>query len=325
MFETRQEVSKSEAREAIRSFGADLAGFVRTDHLERLMPEGTAPSTIASSMKTMVVFAKRTLRGVVRARHLQTKQLAGGRTLRALDHMGGRLASYLEALGYPSLPVASGMFDFERRLPEDITPAGQGSYLLRVAAVESGLGTWGLNMMVLTPQFGPRVYLSGVLTELELDSDPKLAAELCPGLEECGRCAAICPEDAIPRQAAIGASLDSYRGLDRAACCRSSQPYGFDAFVTHLTGVLQSLDSAGMWSRMIDARGRKTGETWSEMAIMKEGAMTGCSHCTQVCPVGADFAEMPEPVRREHFGGFVRIENVGPPLRRKTVANWNLQ
>jgi epoxyqueuosine reductase QueG len=324
MFETREPVSKSAVREAVLSFGADMAGIVRADRLQELAPE-SSPATLAPSMKTMVVFAKRTLRGVIKARHLQTKQLAGGRTMRALDHMGGRLASWIEERGYPSLPVASGIFDFDRRVPEDITPAGQGSYLLRLAAVESGLGTWGLNTMVLTPQFGPRVYFSGVLTQLEIESDAPLGRELCLGLEECGRCAAICPEDAIPREAPVGADVSSYRGLDRAACCRSSQPYGFNAFVTHLTGLLQSLDSTEMWSRMIDARGRKTGETWSEMAIMKEAAMTGCSHCTQVCPVGVDFTEAPEPLRRSCSEGFVRIENVGPPLRRKTVSNWNVQ
>ena len=48
-------------------------------------------------MRTFVVLAKRTLRGVSWARHLASKQLAGGRTLRALDHVGETLARAFES------------------------------------------------------------------------------------------------------------------------------------------------------------------------------------------------------------------------------------
>ena len=329
MFETREPTTRADIRQAVLSFGANLTGIVGTDRLEQLAPGQCA--TIASSMRTFVVFAKRTLRGISWSRHLQSKQIAGGHTMRALDHIGSRLCHLLEGRGYPSLPVPAGFFDFEKRVPEDVTPAGQGSYLLRLAAVEAGLGTWGLNNMVLTPEFGPRVYFGGAMTELEVENDQALQSELCLGLEECGRCAAICPEDAIPRQARVGAELHTYRGLDRAACCRSSQPFGFGAFINHASEVVQTLDSAEMWERVLGVRGRKTGEVWAEMAIMKEGSITGCSQCVQVCPVGADYddlkksphrqQDLPENLPRDYSGGFVKVEHIGPTSRRGWVAN----
>jgi ferredoxin len=306
------------------SLGADLVGFAAVDDLEAELPDTTRPSTLAAGMSTLLVIAKRTLRGVTWARHLPSKQLAGGRSLRALDHVAESIARALERGGWTSLPISSAALDFVRRGPLDLTPAGQGSSLLRHGAVAAGLGTWGLNLMVLTPEFGPRVHLGGVLTALALAPDRRIDGELCLGLEECGRCAAICPEDAIPRRAPVGAGPAACRGLDGAACARSSQPFGFRAFTDHLAQIVEGGAAKEMWSRM---RNRKTGEMWSEMAMMKEAALTGCSECVQVCPVGEDFArikdtphrrsDLPEPLPHTVVDGMVEVPNLGPQVRRK--------
>jgi ferredoxin len=331
MFEgTPQQIRAEELRSKAHELGADLVGFTAVDGLERRTPPALQPSTLAAGMNTFVVFAKRILRGVVWSRHLPTKQLAGGRVLRELDRIGGRLCDWLEERGHIALPVPAGSLDFERRQPEGLTPAGQGSFLLRLAAVEAGLATWGLNSMVLTEAFGPRIYLGGVMTRLSLPADPKIDRELCLGLEQCGRCAAICPEDAIPRRAPLGAPLDSVRGLDAAACARSSQPFAFRAFAEHVAMILEDTDGERMWTRM---RGRKSGEIWTEMAVMKEAAVTGCSECLQVCPVGEDYAafagtphrraDLPEEVAKIVQDGFVEICNVGPQVRRKKT--WDFE
>ena len=200
---------------------------------------------------------------------------------------------------------------------------GSGFALLRHAAVAGGLGTWGLNLMVLTREFGPRVHFGGVMTTLALEPDPRHRAGALPGLEQCGRCAAICPEDAIPRRAPVGAPTAACRGLDAAACARSSQPFGFHAFTEHLGHIVDGGETKEMWARM---RTRKTGEMWSEMAMMKEAALTGCSECVQVCPVGADYDAIKRPRTaatispipcRTRRGRMVEVPNLGPQVRRK--------
>ncbi len=319
-------LSREELQQTARSLGADLVGFVGTDRLESLAPAELRPSTIDPESKSVIVFGKRTLAGVVWSRHLPSKQLAGGHNLRRLDHIGHELTDLLEERGHPSVPISSGALDFEKRGPDNITPAGQGSYLLRLAGVESGLGTWGLNMMVLTPQYGPRVYWGGVLTRLPVEGGVPIESELCLGLEECGRCAAICPEDAIPRRARASAPLTEIRGLDCNACARSSQPFGFQTFVDHTAEILKTQDATEMWGRM---RNRKSGEIWAEMAMMKEASLTGCSDCTQVCPVGDDYArvqnsphrkeDLPESIPRSYQDGFVEVAHLGPKVRRNTT------
>jgi len=65
---------------------------------------------------------------------------------------------------------------------------------LKRAAVLSGLGTQGKNSLLITPDFGPRVFLIAVLTSAELKSDSPFEHDFC---EDCERCIKACPTNAI--------------------------------------------------------------------------------------------------------------------------------
>ncbi len=43
----------------------------------------------------------------------------------------------------------------------------------------------GLNNMLLTEEFGPRVYLCGMMTNVEVEPDEPMKTELCLGLVDC--------------------------------------------------------------------------------------------------------------------------------------------
>ncbi len=302
-----------------RELGLELAGFASTARLEQTVPERYRPSRLAAHMKTLIVVAKKSYTGLAVAHHSGTRQYWGGRLVKRLEEICFKLAQFLEASGSASFPVSSLMVDFGEREGLDLCPAGQGSPLLKMAALEAGLGTLGLNNMLLTPEFGPRIYLGGVLTEAELEPGKPLERELCLGLEECGLCAAVCPEDAIPRRARRGAPLSEYRGLDAVACARSSQPLGARRFKEHVTEILQKKDhSDQMWSLL---GSRLTGAFWQEMIMIKEGTFMGCSACVNVCPVGEDYRQPRDPlgsvseVRKTLTEELVEIENVGAALK----------
>jgi ferredoxin len=299
-----------------RELGLDLIGFAAAASLESRVPEPYRPSRIAAHMKTLVVVAKRSYAGFVVAHHGGTKQFWGGRIIKRLDETCLKLAAFIEGFGASAFPASSLMVDIAERDGLDLCPAGQGSPLLKAGAVEAGLGTLGLNLMLLTPEFGPRVYLGGVLTDAEIAAGRPLTKELCLGLEECGRCAAVCPEDAIPRRARRGADLEKVRGLDAAACARSSQPLGPRRFKQHLADILSKRDDKEeMWSEI---GSRLTGAFWQEMLMIKEGAFTGCSACVGACPVGADYRQLSErqpglsfEVNKSVTADTVEIENAG--------------
>jgi len=273
-----------------RELGLDLIGFASARSLEAKVPDRYRPSRIAEQMPTLIVVAKSSYSGFVVAHHAATKQFWGGRIIKRLDETCVKLAVFLESYGATAFPVSSLMVDMGEREGLDLCPAGQGSPLLKAAAVEAGLGTLGLNLMLLTREFGPRVYLGGVLTSFEVEPGRPLTKELCLGLEECGRCAAVCPEDAIPRQALRGTPLAEVRGLDAIACARSSQPLGPRRFKEYLAQIFLTRDRLEtMWSLI---GSRLTGAFWQEMLMVKEGAFTGCSACVNVCPVGEDYQRL---------------------------------
>ena len=51
----------------------------------------------------------------------------------------------------------------------------------RHAAVRAGLGEFGLNNVVVTPEYGPRVRFNSVITQAELEPSPLLKEKVCPG------------------------------------------------------------------------------------------------------------------------------------------------
>ena len=285
-------VNQEFVKECGQDLGLDLIGLAAVARLEELLDEPNRPSDLAAPTGTLVVVARKSFTGLNLSHHSGTRQYWGGRIIKRLDETCLKLACALESQGAACFPVSSLMVDFAQKDGIELCPAGQGSPLLKMAAVEAGLGTLGLNGMLLTPEFGPRVYLGGVLCEAEIPAGQPLEQELCLGLEECGLCAAACPPAAIPLQAPRGAVLSEYRGLDAHACSRVSQPLGLHRFKSHLKDVFAHRDRPDdMWSVV---GSRTSGALWQEMIMVKEGIFTGCSTCLDICPVGDDF----DPSRR---------------------------
>jgi ferredoxin len=306
-----------------RECGFDLVGFTNTERLDAKLPVEEQPLTISTTLKTLLVLGKHIPNGVSGAADRAQKQYSCGQIAQVIETSSRELGYWLEHNGAMAATLPALIIDFTRENSAAAnTPAGQGSRLLRAAAVESGLGTWGLNHAVLTRQYGPRVYFGGLLTNLALAHDLPLTEELCLGLEACGRCAAICPEKAIPLRAAAGADLASVRALDAAACLKSAHPAGPDAFVRHFRAIFAARGADQ--KSLIDSA--TTRELWQSLAVLRQGAFTGCMECLQVCPVGVDSAavqasahrkrDFPAGITIHRNAGSVTVEPVGPQWRR---------
>ena len=67
---------------------------------------------------------------------------------------------------------------------------------LRIAAFLCGLGEIGYSKMLLTPEFGPRVRVGIIITDMELEPDPIMEpGTLC---NRCMACVRECPGGCIP-------------------------------------------------------------------------------------------------------------------------------
>lgn len=106
-----------------------------------------------------------------------------------LDQYTYRLTELLNREGYPSVFVPRdgyGSIEVLRKKPVAF-------FSHRHAAVLAGLGSFGVNNMVLTKEYGPRIRFGSVLTSARIPSDP-LSDDLCI---RCSLCVRSCPVHAL--------------------------------------------------------------------------------------------------------------------------------
>ena len=72
--------------------------------------------------------------------------------------------------------------------------------ILPALAVDAGLGELGRLGYVMTKEFGPRVRLSAVLTDLPLTTDTPVDIGAFDFCRECRKCANCCPSQSIPKE-----------------------------------------------------------------------------------------------------------------------------
>ncbi|MFA4859780.1 4Fe-4S binding protein [Methanoregula sp.] len=107
-----------------------------------------------------------------------------------LDMHGYRIAEALTRLGHPSIWIPRDGYGSIGILKE--RPVAFFSH--RHAAYLAGLGTFGINNMLLTPEFGPRVRFASIFTSAEITPDPIRQDNLCT---RCMQCVNACPVKAL--------------------------------------------------------------------------------------------------------------------------------
>ncbi|HAK44535.1 MAG TPA: hypothetical protein DCO79_01250 [Spirochaeta sp.] len=74
---------------------------------------------------------------------------------------------------------------------------GESQIILPPAAEAAGLGSIGLNGLLVTKECGPRLRLAAVTTDLQLLTDPASGFNVRKFCKTCGRCADACPSASI--------------------------------------------------------------------------------------------------------------------------------
>jgi len=249
--------------------GADLAGIASAATLNAFPPDPRWPQTperISPYVKSVIVLVQRIPAGAFRAKVNEPVQYMDMLVLRKMDKISWRLADELERLGQPSFVVAAQETDWNYK------KASYGRLSTRHLGVEAGLGTLGLEVNILTPEFGPRVYLTGILTELELEPDQRITEQVCIG-ESCSRCLHSCPADAV-----------QHFGIDKRNCATEAQEYGFMTMLQFMERVIDAPaeERAAMLAR------RDLFGFWQGL-LRVVGSFGDCPRCLAVCPVGNDY------------------------------------
>lgn len=169
-----------------RVFGADLVGITEYDHrwvyshnYSRL-GETEKPQELPTDLPNVIVIAQEMDRGLI---DTVPSALSGTATGVGYSHdtlvlLG--LAQYVQNLGYRAVAT---MNDTALAIP---------------LALKAGLGEYGRHGLLITEEFGPRVRIGKIFTDLPLEPDRPKSFGVRAFCEICRRCSDACPVNAIP-------------------------------------------------------------------------------------------------------------------------------
>ena len=154
-------------------------------------------------------------------------------------------------------------------------------------AVQAGLGEVGRHSLLITREYGPRLRLGKIFTDMPLKIDEPIRFGVKEFCDVCQRCSAACPPRAIPHQAP------------------SREPHS----VSNLKGVLKWTTNAEKCFRF-----------WV-------GQNSDCSICIRVCPYNRDFSKWYNRLWRRLAGTRLRkfmllIDKTFSPRGRASAPQW---
>lgn len=175
----------ADVKRIAKLYGADLVGI--TEYDERLTyasgysarTNSCKPVELPDGLTNVIVFAKSMDYDLIR-----TSPAATASTAPAMGYAHDAtillaLAQYIRSLGYEAV-------------------ANQNDTTLAIPyAIKAGLGEYGRNGLIITPEYGPRIRLARILTNMPLAHDTPIKFGVEETCNICRRCANNCPPQAI--------------------------------------------------------------------------------------------------------------------------------
>lgn len=189
---------KEELKNVATGLGADIFGVSSIDSLNGA-PLGHRPIDVLPDAKSIIILGMKMLDAqtdilptdgnyfLVSPRQDMFK---GHSTFisQELDRIGYAIARYLEKKGFKAYHQLASKGGTDRRYL-------MGLLSLKHMAVQAGLGVFGRNSLLITPQYGPRVRLTAIITNKEMQPDTPMHQNSC---QDCkSPCISLCPVNAL--------------------------------------------------------------------------------------------------------------------------------
>jgi epoxyqueuosine reductase QueG len=238
----------------------DIVGIAPISRFE-FAPAGYRPTDILSSATNVVIIGIQTLGD--ESSHVHVMQSNYWTTSLEINRVAYYCAKWLSNKGYAVAPIPS-------FIPLDMFKESgmRADFSLRHGAVEAGLGEIGLNNLLITPRYGPRIRLASIITNAPMRVDPRFEQTICLR-EACGLCVSKCPAEALTLSGEI----------DKRKCLRQVQKFGFSTFFKLLRHLLEAEKSD------IPTILRDSSFIEFFQFIEMSGAAE-CAECIRVCPIG---------------------------------------
>ena len=229
-------ITSQDIKAAAKRMGADIVGIGSIDRWSTA-PIQMDPKQIMPNAKSVIALGFRVLRGSLRGVEEGTyfsnysSMGYGGITYLYMPMTIINLSKMIEDAGYEAVPMGHQSdwraIDNAGYMKENFSrPVAPGKAApdvmisLRIAGFLCGLGEIGYSKMLLTPEFGPRLRVGIIITELELEPDPIMEpGTLC---NRCMACVRECPGGCIPKDRTIKDNIGGYdlewADVDMAKC-----------------------------------------------------------------------------------------------------------
>ncbi|HYG87524.1 MAG TPA: 4Fe-4S binding protein [Azospirillum sp.] len=246
---------ETEVKEAARAGGADLVGICSVTAL----PEhAEAIERILPGARSLIVVAARHSLTAITSRNNQVGQFDTIHTYDECARAAHRVARLLESRGHAAAAVPA-FIPLDMASPKH---GMRGEISWRQAGYLAGLGSYGENGLLVTPEHGSAIRICGTLTAAPLAADPPLGYDAC---DHCMACVENCPTKA----------LSGGGKIDKKRCGDHIFRYGFRAFQSFM---------ADLWNRGESSRAAIEGFALRELW---QNFMTGnyyyCFRCQTHC------------------------------------------
>lgn len=216
-------LDKTQIKALLKSFGAIDSGIVtlRDEHYythhggvnEGLGLDNYGKSIKARYRTAIVYIISMDKKAMQRAPHFE-EMLETKNGYQKIANIGTRLTLFLKSNGYRTLLQSEAYY---------ITP-------LVPLAYDAGLGEIGMSNHIIHPQYGDRIRIGAVLTDLTLKPDTPIHFGLRSFCAQCGLCLINCPNQAIKHKRRIVYDRVFYH-FDEQSCFKIFKTAGTDCGV----------------------------------------------------------------------------------------------
>ena len=216
-------ITSQDIKAAAKRLGADIVGIGSIDRWSTA-PIQMDPKQIMPRAKSIICLGFRVMRGSLRGIEEGTyfsnysAMGYGGITYLYMPMTIINLSKLIEDEGYEAVPMGHQSdwrsidnTGFPMNISRPVAPGKAAPDVminLRIAGFLCGLGEIGYSKMLLTPEFGPRVRVGIIITDLELEPDPIIEpGTLC---NRCMACVRECPGGCIPSDRTVKENVGGY-------------------------------------------------------------------------------------------------------------------
>ena len=181
--------------------GADLVAITTAERAAEIAKEfflWRPPHAYLEDAESVIILAMRNVDAVIRAPGTMTSRQNILMNIK-LNEISYWVARWLQDQGYDAIPVYEVYLGSSIEAHHTDVQAETG-IPLKILAQEGGMGTIGISALLITPEYGPRVRLGGVITNAKLVPGWKLKRNLCSEFRKlfnCNRCIEACEVHAI--------------------------------------------------------------------------------------------------------------------------------